>query len=432
MNELLMVPIGRLDRSHNVRAGLGDLAELVESVGERGIVVPVTVARANGAAAGEGREWILVAGHRRVAAAEEVGLDTVPALVKEYESDADRLLDTLAENLQRLDLNPLDEARGYRRLVDAGWSQAEVSRRVGRSKGHVTRRLTLLQLPEAAQQLVADGTTPLAHGYDLARLAALGASDTKLERLARAAPYQTHDAIKSATAAAARRQVAAELRAQGVQVENVDSLWNSKHAKVDYMGIDSEAHAAEPCHVAIVHSGYSDQGHVAAGCKDAGRHTPTGSDNGAGISGLQMPDREARQREENRRRDVERDEQRRRRKEEYQQLGRDLGLLEDAVAIEAALRIAALDILAAPDEDDALLPYPDGYTPHAGRPQEGLAEAVAIAEPATLARALLRGYVDMYVRHQSWQAKQHPHVTKAAREVSKLVNRAKRATATVQ
>jgi len=89
MDELVMVPIRRLDRSHNVRVGLGDLAELVESVGERGIVVPVTVARENGAPAGEGRRWVLVAGHRRVAAAEEVGLETVPALVKEYESEAE-------------------------------------------------------------------------------------------------------------------------------------------------------------------------------------------------------------------------------------------------------------------------------------------------------------------------------------------------------
>lgn len=423
MDELVMVPIAGIDRSHNVRAGLGDLEELAESVGERGIVVPVTVARANGDAQG-GEDWILVAGHRRVAAAERVGLATVPALVREYESAEERMLDTLAENLQRLDLNPFDEARAFRRLVDGGWSQAEVARRVGRSKGHVTRRLQLLRLPEAVQQLVAEGHTGLDHGYDLARLAALGASDTKLERLAKAAYYHTNDALRSAKAGAARKKLARELRAQGYQVENVDTTWNSKHSRVEHMGFDIEAHAGEPCHVAIVHSSFSDGAESTAGCKDVKRHTPTGSDQGGGTSHLQMPDREAQRREADARRIAERDEQRRLRKEEYQQLGRDLGLLEDAVVIEAALRLAAVDILAAPDENDALLPYPGGYTPHAGRPHEGLAEAVGIAEPANLARALLRGYVDMYVRHQSWQAKQYPHVTAAAREVAKLVKRA--------
>ena len=141
---VLVVDIGDLDRGRNVRTGLGDLDTLVESVRQVGILTPVTVASHGDS--GDGR-WVLVAGHRRVAAAEQAGLSRVPAVVVDVGGDDERLVATLVENLVREDLDPIDEARGFAMLVEAGWSQGKVSRSVGRSKGHVSKRLRLLALP---------------------------------------------------------------------------------------------------------------------------------------------------------------------------------------------------------------------------------------------------------------------------------------------
>ncbi|MCY4371884.1 MAG: ParB/RepB/Spo0J family partition protein [bacterium] len=140
--QLRNVAITELDRTHNVRRSLGNLAELVKSISDVGVLTPVTVAPK------EDGGWYLVAGYRRTAAAEKAGLDTVPALVHTARDSSERLLATLVENLQRLDLDPVEEAGGYRQLVNAGWSQAEVARRVRRSRGHVSRRLRLLTLPD--------------------------------------------------------------------------------------------------------------------------------------------------------------------------------------------------------------------------------------------------------------------------------------------
>lgn len=163
--QLQHIPIADLDREHNVRRSLGNLTELAKSISDVGVLTPVTVAPQE-----DGDGWYLVAGHRRVAAAEQVGLETVPALVHEAADAPARLLATLLENLQRLDLDPVEEAGGYRQLVDAGWSQAEVARRVRRSRGHVSRRLRILTLPEEVQTMVSEGSVTVEHAYTLSRL----------------------------------------------------------------------------------------------------------------------------------------------------------------------------------------------------------------------------------------------------------------------
>ena len=164
---VLVVDIGDLDRGRNVRTGLGDLDTLVESVRQVGILTPVTVA--SHGANGDGR-WVLVAGHRRVAAAEQAGLSRVPAVVVDVGGDDERLVATLVENLVREDLDPIDEARGFAMLVEAGWSQGKVSRRVGRSKGHVSKRLRLLALPTEVQEKVRAGDITVDHAYQISRL----------------------------------------------------------------------------------------------------------------------------------------------------------------------------------------------------------------------------------------------------------------------
>ena len=96
------------------------------SISDVGVLTPVTVAPHE-----DGNRWHLVAGHRRTAAAEQIGLETVPALVLEAGDALERLLAALVENLERRDLDPVEEAGGYRRLVDAGgsaWSAAKARR----------------------------------------------------------------------------------------------------------------------------------------------------------------------------------------------------------------------------------------------------------------------------------------------------------------
>jgi ParB family chromosome partitioning protein len=130
-------------RSHFDHAALEDL---VSSIRERGIVQPLIVTeRADGA-------YELVAGERRLRAARIAGLAAVPCIVRTA-SEQDKLELALIENVQRHDLNPIEEARAYKRLIEEfGMTQDEVGRRVGKSRPQVANAVRLLQLPEEIRQ----------------------------------------------------------------------------------------------------------------------------------------------------------------------------------------------------------------------------------------------------------------------------------------
>lgn len=146
----------------NVRKELGDLASLVESVQTLGILQPLVVRPVTGeerADYPEGIRWVIVMGHRRHAAAIEAGAERVPVVVRtdaavSVESEAAAMV---VENLQRSDLNPIEEAAAYQLLVDGGMSQREIARQVGFRQAHISRRLALLALSPAAQLAVIDG-----------------------------------------------------------------------------------------------------------------------------------------------------------------------------------------------------------------------------------------------------------------------------------
>jgi ParB/RepB/Spo0J family partition protein len=128
----------------NPRRQLGDLDELATSIKSVGLIEPI-VATPRDLAAGT---YTVVAGHRRLAAAAQAGLDYLPVYVKELD-DQERLAAMLVENLQRSDLQPLEEAAAFRRLIDEfGMSQRDLSTKVGRSQGHISKRLALLDLPK--------------------------------------------------------------------------------------------------------------------------------------------------------------------------------------------------------------------------------------------------------------------------------------------
>lgn len=133
------------------------LAELVESVRQHGVLQPVLLRRMP-----EGR-YQLIAGERRVRAAREAGLRTVPALVREC-PERDMLEVALIENLQREDINPVEAAHAYTRLAtDFGMTQEEIARRVGRSRPAVANTVRLLALPEPVLESLAAGEISEAH-----------------------------------------------------------------------------------------------------------------------------------------------------------------------------------------------------------------------------------------------------------------------------
>jgi len=129
------------------------LQELAMSIRNQGIIQPLVVRP-------KGERFELIAGERRWRAAMKAGLTRVPVVVREA-SDHDALQLALIENLQREDLNPIEEATGYRRLLEEfTWSQEEVAEKVGKSRPAVANALRLLSLPSEVQQEVAAGNLP--------------------------------------------------------------------------------------------------------------------------------------------------------------------------------------------------------------------------------------------------------------------------------
>ena len=133
------------------------MRELTHSIAMHGVVSPITVRRA-----GDGY-YQIIAGERRGRAARSAGLTEIPALVIEADDPTVREL-ALIENLQRQDLNPIEEAQGYHSLMEEyGLTQEQVAERVGKSRPAVANALRLLSLPAEAQQMLADGTLSAGH-----------------------------------------------------------------------------------------------------------------------------------------------------------------------------------------------------------------------------------------------------------------------------
>lgn len=149
------------------------MAELAQSIAARGVLQPLLI-RPHPTAAGR---FQIIAGERRWRAAQQAGLAEVPALARTL-SDTDAMAASLVENLQRQDLNPIEEAQGYKRLMDEfGMTQERLSEAVGKSRSHVANVLRLLHLPEPVRAAVEDGRLSAGHAKAL-----LGHADP--ERLA--------------------------------------------------------------------------------------------------------------------------------------------------------------------------------------------------------------------------------------------------------
>lgn len=165
------------------------LADLAASIAQRGLIQPIVV-RPHGAG-----DYQIVAGERRWRAAQQAQLHEVPVIVREF-GDAETLEVALIENVQREDLNAIEEAEAYQRLTeDFGHSQEEVGRLVGKSRSHVANLMRLLGLPSSVRDAVAEGRLSMGHARAILtagdpesladQVVARGLSVRETERLAR-------------------------------------------------------------------------------------------------------------------------------------------------------------------------------------------------------------------------------------------------------
>ncbi len=194
--EQRMVPIDRVKPSaYNPRKNFDEteLEELAASIRERGLVQPLVV-RPLGAS---GLEYEIVAGERRWRAAQRAAQPLIPGIVRPL-SDQEALEIAIIENVQRADLNAIEEASGYRDLIDRfGYKQEELAEIIGKSRSHLANTLRLLKLPESVQKLVRSGELSAGHARAL-----VGRDDAEA--------------------------VAKEIIKQGLNVRDVEALFQAK------------------------------------------------------------------------------------------------------------------------------------------------------------------------------------------------------------
>ena len=149
------------------------LQELAASIKEHGISEPIIVKKSI-------KGYELVAGERRTKAAKIAGLEKIPAIVKDF-NDQEMMEIALLENIQREDLNPIEEANAYQKIIElSGMTQEEFAKKFGKSRSHVTNMLGLLSLPESVKELVEKKEISMGHARALSKLE----DDNKIKELA--------------------------------------------------------------------------------------------------------------------------------------------------------------------------------------------------------------------------------------------------------
>lgn len=242
----------------NPRTDLALDAEFVESIRSHGVLQPITVLPDPD----DPDRFVIEQGHRRHAGAVEAGLATVTAIVRQ-DNAAEAAVRQMIENLQRVDLSPSDEARGYAQLRDRhGMTQTAIAEQVGRHQGHVSKRLALLRLPPPLLARVDSGELPLEVAVDAAKLTPVGLN-VLADRL-NATPADEIPARARAVLAEVatmveemeeRAAVLAELRTAGVDVVELPAgrttLPNIDYASgpvpLAHVGLGVAEHRGRPC-----------------------------------------------------------------------------------------------------------------------------------------------------------------------------------------
>lgn len=196
------------------------LALLAESIKEHGLLQPITVNKTQDGL------YTIVAGERRWRAAKIAGLSTIPAIIKNINKKTVTEL-ALIENLQREDLNPIEEARGYKVLADEyGMTQEEISRRIGKKRSTVSNSLRFLSLGEDVQAMIVSGEISGGHAK-----AILSVSDRQMQSALAQKIVQNHLTVRQAEALAASihktPKPAKEKTAADIELDNIQARLSS-------------------------------------------------------------------------------------------------------------------------------------------------------------------------------------------------------------
>jgi ParB family chromosome partitioning protein len=265
----------------NPRRDLGDVDQLAQSMSELGVLQPLIVTPRDGG-------YMAVVGHRRLAAAKKAGLETVPAIVRNYD-EPQRRKAMLIENCQREDLTALEEARAYRGLVELGLSQRAIASDVGVNQSHISKRIALLELPGNVQKALDAGGITIDDARELLKLKdhpnRLGAAFSRrgkqgweLDELVE----QQLDELETEHKMAASK---AKLKNSGGKVveyhKNQWGNWDLPKGAIQLDGwqahelkISIAGHKTEPCHAAAINPR---DGEIVYLCTSPGRHKSKGA-----------------------------------------------------------------------------------------------------------------------------------------------------------
>lgn len=280
------LPIEKIREVSNIRETTGDVRSLAASIEAVGLLNPLTVI-----AEPEGF-YRLVAGHRRLAALKSLGSETVPAYVADFvsESREDVLAAQLVENLQREDLDPLEEAEGLAELVEILGTQGAAAKAIGRSPAHLSKRLKLRQLPDEGKSAVRAGSLNLEQAFELAKLPEKRAAKIAEHFSAgnSHAPRELADEIKALERDEVSRKAARDVAGQAhrqdmivVASPDAEDSWQTLEGW-NGLAVDQDLHEAEPCHRLVVgyQNRWSNEIREEYYCADPDRHGPDGdSDN---------------------------------------------------------------------------------------------------------------------------------------------------------
>jgi len=328
---LRAIPIGLLHPNpDNPRADLGDVDELAQSIRENGgrllqplVVVPAAIYRDTPAPTDADR-FVVIAGHRRLAACQLLDLPDVDCIVRDDLVGPAARIAMLVENLQRVDLTALEEAQAFDALQTLGLSQRDIAGRVGRNQSHISKRLGLLRLSDTGRDLLAAGTLTLDQAVDVAKMPET-VQTSVLADIEKGPAYGGVDGVIRAAQAkltelAERGKAIAGARESGVECLVVDDpnitmqAWRDLLAERNAVKLDNlrydgtPAHVELPCHLVVIGSrkewvrtadGYSERWAVPY-CTDPDSHaTDEAADADPGVDAAERAAERARWEAEN-------------------------------------------------------------------------------------------------------------------------------------
>ncbi len=210
-----------------VQFDAGALTGLAQSIRLNGVVQPILVAPA------ENGEFTIIAGERRFRAAREAGLTRVPVIVRTPRNDEERLELALIENIQREDLNPMEEAAAYGRLREEfHLTQEEIAEKVGKDRSTVANSLRILRLPSTVRDLLRNGALSAGHAKAIASLSSADDQTRLAEEIVRRALSVRAAEARAAAMAAPSPGVRKEKRRDPFSRDAEEKLARRLHAKV--------------------------------------------------------------------------------------------------------------------------------------------------------------------------------------------------------